>query len=221
MPFLFSAADPETSGANRDFHLSAENLDTLFNVDILGVVASRLGHNFLCWRSVSWNLSSGQRGQNFHQDIWPWWDLFEASDQMHPIASKARTCSIWITPIESGPDNAGFAIVEDIPNSALDREMLRHEGCQSGCEEVAVQPLMTAGDAVLFDEFTLHGPGLRASSGPKVAFVLRFCPTNLVFRRGPTEALEFDLVGESWSRRKTRTVHQGRPRRRRPAWTRK
>lgn len=48
----------------------------LLKENILQIVKQSIGNEFYLWRSVFWNLRAGQFGQKYHQDIWPWWDIW-------------------------------------------------------------------------------------------------------------------------------------------------
>ena len=71
-PSLLTASTDSdySSGIKRNLHLNDKFFyELITQKNILDLVASHLGNDFYLWRSVFWNLSPGQAGQNYHQDV--------------------------------------------------------------------------------------------------------------------------------------------------------
>lgn len=172
----------DTSGVLRNVHFKSEDfLDFCLDERLIGI-ASRYLDDFYLWRSVFWNLADGEKGQHYHQDIWPWWDIWP--EKRLQLNGPADVVSIWIPFFPSSPENGGIKYLDIPHNLILDRSLLEREEFQASVEESCVRTEMRPGDGFVFDEYCLHGPGLKASHGKKIACVIRFVSSRYTaFRR--------------------------------------
>ena len=53
-------------------------------------------------------LKPGQKGQNYHQDIWPWWNIWPEKNDYKIDYNKQDVLSIWVPLIHSNKKNAGI-----------------------------------------------------------------------------------------------------------------
>ena len=172
--------DDYFTGIFGNFHLENEYfLNNILNNKVLSLVSGILGSEFYLWRTKFFILKPGQKGQNYHQDIWPWWNIWPEKNDYKIDYNKQDVLSIWVPLIHSNKKNAGIHYIDRDLALPLESGLLNNESFQISVDQESICPEMLAGDGFLFDEFTLHGPGLNISRGNKCAFVFRFVNSRL------------------------------------------
>lgn len=168
---------PGILGNHRDLHLSDPAIFDLCTDDrIVRAANALLGtQDTVLWRSVCWNLSAGERGQNYHQDSWPWWKLWKQGLE-NILQHPGDYCEVtfWLALNTSSVSNACLHVVPQSHKFDLDRGLLLDKDFQSMVSESAIPLEIPRGTAVIFNEKTLHGPGLAKSRKRKMAMAIRF-----------------------------------------------
>lgn len=168
------------TGSVGNFHLVNDYfINSILTDKVLNLVSTFLGEEFYLWRSKFFSLLPGQKGQNYHQDVWPWWNIWPDKNDYKLDTNRQDVLSIWVPLIVSNKKNAGIHFIDKDLGLPLERDLLKNSSFQNSVDSKAICPEMLPGDAFLFDEYTLHGPGLRESEANKCAFVFRFVNSRL------------------------------------------
>jgi len=181
------------SGLYRNLHHECDSLQKfMLDERLINLARDMLGSDVYIWRSTFWNLRTGERGQNYHQDIWPWFDIWP--DKEYSLNSQSDVCSVWF-PLEYCDEGNGVNRGLASEKVLLDRSLLNNHAFQSQMEDLIPAIAMSPGDIMIFDEYSIHGPGLKNALRKKSAVIFRYLSVRRKIHNRNELLLKVDKTG--------------------------